>query len=105
MSENFTEINMSAIPITIAEGLNIDLWAGKLICSAIAILIILMPITMIVKSRHSSWIPEVAITLLIMGFCMGLGWLDAWIFIVFCMLIGLMFALKMRKVIAGGNNE
>ena len=96
---------MSAIPITIAEGLKIDLWAGKLVCSAILILIVLIPLTMIVKSRYSSWIPECALTLLIMGFCMGLGWLDAWIFLVFCMLIGLMYAMKMRKVITGGNND
>lgn len=95
-------IDIPAIPQGIADGLNIDLFSARLICSTIAILLVLIPMSMIVKSKYGSWIPECAVTLVMMALCISLGWLPVWIFLVFCMLIGLMFAVRMRKVITGG---
>ena len=102
MSENYTRIDLTDVPVVVAESLNIDLFAGKLICSAILIMIFLIPISMIVKSKYGSWIPEMSITLIVLGICIGIGWLDAWIFILLCVMVGLGIAVSMRKIITGG---
>ena len=100
--DGYKGINVTAIPQGIAEGLNIDLFSAKLVCSVIFIMIVLMPISMIVKGKFGSMIPECAVTLIAMAICMSLGWLPVWIFLVFCMLIGLWVAVKMRGLITGG---
>ena len=100
--QNFTEINLTDIPYRVADSLNVDVFAGQLICSGIFMMILLLPITIITRSKHSSWIPEVAISLVAMGICVGIAWLPVWLFLVLCLLIGLMFAVKMRGVITGG---
>ena len=96
------DINLTDIPIRLAEGLNIDTFSGKILCSIILLLICVLPISMIVRSKYSSWIPEIAITLCIMGFCVSIQWLPVWLFLVLCLIIGLMFAGKMRGFITGG---
>ena len=101
MSENYTGINLTDIPYRVADSLNVDLFAGQLICSCIFIVLCLIPIVMITKSKHSSMIPECAITLITMSICISIGWLPVWIFILFCVLVGMWFAVVMRKVITG----
>ena len=99
---DYTKINLTDIPIRVADSLNIDNFSGQLICSCIFIMIVLIPIAMITKGKYGSMIPECAITLVVMGICIGIGWLPVWVFLVFCMLIGLMIAVRMRKIITGG---
>ena len=102
---NYTEINLTDIPYRVADSLNIDVFAGQLICSCIFMMILLLPITIIARSKHASWIPEVAMALIAMGICIGIGWLPVWFLLILSLLIALMFAGKMRDVITGAGGK
>ena len=104
-ADNYTGLNLTDIPYRVAESLNIDIFAGQLLCSIILIQICLLPITIIARSKHASFIPEVAVTLVVMGFCVGIEWLPIWFFLILSLLIALMFAGKMRDVITGAGGK
>ena len=99
--ENYTRINITDIPYRVADSLNVDLFAGQLICSCVFVMILLLPITMIARSKHASWIPEVAITLITLGICIGIGWLPVWFLLILALLVALMFSDKITGVITG----
>lgn len=101
---NITELNLTDIPIRVADAFNVDTFAGQLICSGIFMMICIFPVTIISRAKfsNSSWIPEVAISLITMGICISIDWLPVWFFLVLCLLISLMFAGKMRDAITGG---
>ena len=98
---NYTQINLTDIPYRVADSLNTDLFAAQLICSSIFMMIGMLPIAIITRSKHASWIPEVAITLVIMGVCIGIGWLPVWFLLIMSMLVALMLGLRIRGMIAG----
>ena len=104
-ADNYTGLNLTDIPYRVAESLNIDIFAGQLLCSIILMMCCLLPITIIARSKHASFIPEVAVTLVIMGFCVGIEWLPVWFFLVLSLLVALMFAGKMRDVITGAGGR
>jgi len=104
-ADNYTGLNLTDIPYRVAESLNIDIFAGQLLCSIILIQICLLPITIIARSKHASFIPEVAVTLVVMGFCVGIEWLPVWFLLILSLLIALMFAGKMRDVITGAGGK
>jgi len=100
-AENYTGLNLTDIPYRVSESLDIDLLAGQLLCSIILMMICILPITIIARSKHASFVPELAVTFVTMGFCIAIDWLPVWFFLVLSMLVALMFAGKMRDVITG----
>lgn len=101
--QNFTQINLTDIPLRVAESLNTYPFAGQLICSAIFMMILILPTTIITRSKHSSWIPEIAIVLISMGICVGIGWMPVFFFLMLCLIVAILFAGKMRDTITGGS--
>jgi len=104
-ANNYTELNLTDIPYRVADSLNIDLFAGQILCSVIFMMICLLPITIIARSKHASFVPEIAITFVTMGFCVSIEWLPVWFFLVLSLLVALMFAGKMRDVITGAGGK
>lgn len=96
--------NMTAIPEWIAQQLSVDLLVGQIIISSILILIWLLPVAWISRGRGSG-VPEIACVLLIMTFCISIGWLPYWILVIFCVCIAMMFAGRMRDWITGKGTE
>ena len=100
-ADNYTGLNLTDIPYRVAESLNIDVFAGQIFCSLILLMICVLPITIIARSKHASFVPELAITFVTMGFCIAIEWLPVWFFLVLSVLVALMFAGKMRDAITG----
>lgn len=101
----YKEINLTHIPIALADQMNIDLFPAQLFCSSVFMMIVIMPVSIIARSKRASFIPEVAISLIVMGFLIGIGWLPYWFLIILSVLIALMFAGKMRDVITGAGGK
>lgn len=97
-----SNINFSDIPPKLGEALGIPTFASQLLMSGILMLMFLLPITMLTRKGRGSWIPEVAVTFVIMGFCIGIGWLPYWFLLIIAMLTALMFSGRMRDLITGG---
>lgn len=98
---DYSVYDLMALPEHVAEHLMISVFAAGLICSGVLFLICLLPMTIITRSKRSSWIPELALTLIIMGFCIAITWLPIFFIIAFALIIALMFSSKMRAFITG----
>ncbi|MBA7492011.1 hypothetical protein ES702_02560 [subsurface metagenome] len=99
---DYSIFDLTALPTQLAAHLMIDTFTAGLICSAILILIPLLAITIITRSKYSSWIPELALSLVLMGVCVALTWLPVFFIVAFALIIALMFAGKARDMITGG---
>lgn len=93
--------NLTAFPERVAEHMQISLFASQLLCTGIVLLLGIIPTTIIARSKKSSWIPEIAVTVILLGFSVGIGWLNVFFIVAICFLIALMFASGMRKWVTG----
>jgi len=99
---NAENINLSDIPTKLGEALGIGTFAGQILMSGIFMLMFLLPICMLTRKGRGSWIPEFAVTLVIMGFCIAIAWLPYWFLVVLCMLLALTFSGRVRIWLTGG---
>lgn len=97
----YEELNLTDIPYRVADTLNINLFPAQLLCSIIFMMICILPITIIARSKHASWIPELTVGLATMGFCIAIAWLPVWFILILSLLIALLFGTKMKDVITG----
>jgi len=95
------DINLQEIPTQLAEALGIPTFAGQMIMSSIVMLTGLLPIAILTRKGRGSWIPEVAVTFVIMGSCIAIGWLPYWFLLIICLFVALMFSGTMRDLITG----
>lgn len=100
-AEDDFSFDLTAVPTQLAARLNITIFAAGLLCSGILILIPVLAITILTRSKKSSWIPELAVTLIFMGFCVAISWLPIFFIICIPLIIALMFAGKARDWITG----
>jgi len=100
-----SDIDISAIPQGLADKMGIPLFATQLLCSGILLLIFVMPVALIGRKKSGSPIAELFVGFLILGVCIALGWLPVWLFLMLCLLVGLMFAGKMRDFLSGGGKD
>jgi len=96
-----SDINLQNIPTQLAEALGIPTFAGEMIVSSLCMLGGLLPICLLTRKGRGSWIPEVAVTFVIMGTCIALGWLPYWFLLIIAMFVALMFSGTMRDLITG----
>lgn len=96
-----SDIDLQSIPTQFAEALGISVFAGQMILSSIIMLTFLLPIALLTRKGRGSWIPEVAITFVVMGSCIAIGWLPYWFLLVIAMFVALMFSGTMRDLITG----
>lgn len=93
MSENST-IYLEEIPALLAEALNVDLIAAQLIVSAIVLLMFLMP--MILVKRSKGFMAEMVVGIVVTCFLMGIQWLPYWTGLIICLLVAVMLSAKLK---------
>jgi len=98
---NAENVNLSDVPTKLGEALGIGTFAGQMLMSGIFMLMFLLPICMLTRKGRGSWIPEVAVTFVIMGTCIAIGWLPYWFLLIIGMFVALMFSGTMRDLITG----
>jgi len=96
-----SDVDLQSIPTQLAEALGIPTFGGQILISGITMLMFLLPICLLTRKGRGSWIPEVAVTFVIMGFCIAIDWLPYWFLLITCMLVALMFSGTMRDLITG----
>jgi len=95
--DNGTELDLSNFDTALGNKLNISTFAGGLLASVILSFMFLLPIAVYSKNIYT----VIIIGWLCMGFCVAVGWLDIWFLLVASLMVGLMFASKMRDFITG----
>jgi len=90
-------VDISKLPNKLAEAFNAPLFAGQILASAIPFGLICFPTFLLTKSP----LAHVSAIILCLGFTIAIGWLPVWLFLILCLLIGLMFAGQMRDFITG----
>jgi hypothetical protein len=90
-------VDISKLPNKIAEALHAPLFAGQILASAIPFGLICFPAFLLTKNT----IAHISAIILSLSFSIAIGWLPVWIFLILCLLIGLMFAGQMRDFITG----
>lgn len=93
--------NLTALPDRVAEHMVLDLFPAQMLCCGVMLLLCLIPTTIIARSKKSSWIPELAVTIIVLGFQVSVGWLNVFFLVIISFIIALMFAGKMREFITG----
>ena len=101
-------VNLGDFPQKLADALNVSLFVGKLLASLILMSLFLFPSMLI--AGYFGGAGAVLYSLIFVGLgssgvCVALGWLPAWIYLVTCLLIALMFSSKMRELIRGGPSK
>lgn len=96
-----SDVDFANIPQNLADKLNIPLFASQILASGIILLMFLLPLTIIARGKRAGYIPELATTLVILGFCIAIEWLPYWFLLILAMLVALMFSGKMRDLITG----
>lgn len=92
------EFDFSAIPQGLADKLNMPLFAGQILVSAIIIFIPLLVTAMLSgKSKHG-WIAELFIGIMFSSFCIAIGWLPVYILILIALIIAISFSDKLSTV-------
>ena len=90
-------VDISKLPNKLAEALNAPLFAGQILASAIPFGLICFPTFLLTKSP----LAHVSAIILCLGFTIAIGWLPVWLFLMLCLILGLMFAGQMRDFITG----
>lgn len=90
MNDQSNPINLTEIPIRVADALNVDVFCGGIFCSIVLMLILVLPVIILVRGKSQSWILEVSTTLIVMGICVGIGWLSQWFILIVALITALM---------------
>lgn len=98
---DYTVYNLTALPDQVATHMQIDIFSAGLLCSGVLLLMALIPTTIIARSKKSSWMPEIAVTLIFLGFEIAIGWLPVFFIVMLCFIVALMFSSRMRTWITG----
>lgn len=86
------EVNILNIPEYFADKLGIPLFAGQLLTSTIFLFTFLLPIALISRKKNVSPFAELIVGFGIMSFCVALGWMPVWIFVIISLMVALFFS-------------
>ena len=95
------DVNLLTLHQQIGERLGVGTFAGGLIASAILLMMTILPLAMINRSRKGGGSPiaELFMGIVILGVCVAITWFPVWIFVLLCFLTALMFSDKITGVI------
>ena len=98
-----TEINLLTLHEALGERLGVGTFAGGLIASSILLIMGILPVALINRSRKGGGGPiaEIFIGMVILGVCVAITWFPIWIFVLLCFLIALMFSDKLTGLMGG----
>jgi len=92
------EVDLADFPKQLSKKLNIPLFAAQLLTSGLFLALFLFPVFILTKNI----LAHLMIGFIIMGFCIAMGWLPYWFFLIIIMIVALMYSGKMRDWISGG---
>lgn len=90
------DFNLMDIPIYLGEKFGVSTFIGGLIASLILQLIVLLPVGMLIKGKHTP-IVITMIGMTLMGVTVALGWFPVYIFAVLTLVIALIFGRDIVK--------
>jgi len=85
-------VDISQTPQQLALALNISLFAGQVISSAIFICLFFFPALFLAKKFRLGDSTSIIVGVLSAGVCIAIGWLPVWVFAVICLLLALGYA-------------
>jgi len=91
------EVDLTDFPKQLSKRLNIPLFAAQLLTSGLFLALFLFPTLLLTKNV----LAHLMIGLIIMGFCVAMGWLHYWFILVTMVVVALMFSGKVRDWISG----
>jgi len=91
------EVDLADFPKQLSKKLNIPLFAAQLLTSGLFLALFLFPTLLLTKNV----LAHLMIGLIIMGFCIAMGWLHYWFILVTLVVVALMFSGKVRDWISG----
>lgn len=87
-------IDITEIPAALSEALGIGEFAAGLLLSAVILLMFLMP--MLILKRSKGFMSEMMVGIIIVCFCIGVQWLPYWIALVIVLLLAVMLSDKLK---------
>lgn len=97
------DINLSELPHKLSDALGLpstdDYLAGKILATCIFELLFLLPVAFFTKGKNAFALLIVGLS--VIGFSCATGWFPAWILLIICLIVALMFAGEMRVLITG----
>lgn len=95
------DVNLLTLHVQLGERLGVGTFAGGLIASAILLMMAILPVALINRSRKGGGGPiaEIFIGMTILGVCVAITWFPIWIFVLLCFLTALMFSDKITGII------
>jgi len=86
------EVNMMDLPKYLSEKLGLptsgDYFAGKILAGIIVLMMFLLPSLVISRRPYA----QIFAGLTGLAFTVALGWMPVWIFVIICLILGLMYA-------------
>jgi len=97
------EVNLLTLHEKLGERLGVGTFAGGLIASSILLMMGILPVALINRSRKGGGGPiaEIFIGMVILGICVAITWFPIWIFVLLIFLIALMFSDKLTGLMGG----
>lgn len=95
------DVNLLALHEQLGERLGVGTFAGGLIASSILLMMGILPVALINRSRKGGGGPmaELFIGLTILGVCVAITWFPLWIFVLLCFIIAVLFGKQITGVI------
>lgn len=94
MSTSNSTIFLEELPEALAEALNIDTFVAGLLMSAFVLLMFLMP--MLILKRSKGFMSEMVISIVLCCALIGLTWLPYWAGLVIALLAAVMVSSKVK---------
>jgi len=94
-------VNLLTLHEQLGIRLGVGTFAGGLIASSILLMMGILPIALINRSRKGGGGPmaELFVGLTILGVCVAITWFPVWVFVLLCFLTALMFSDKITGII------
>jgi len=87
-----SDIDISAIPQSLADKMGIPLLASQLLCVAIIFCITLLPSLILTRNKKSQEYVVLFMGLIACGITMALGWLPLWFLVIICLVVASLWA-------------
>ena len=94
------EVNLSEFPEQLAEKLTINIFPAQLLATALMFIFFETPVLL---ASRKGFAAHLLVGIIVLGFCVGIGWLHYSFLLIMLLLIALMFSSRMRGLITGGD--
>ena len=90
-------VDISQVPQRIADALNVPLFAGQVLASAIIFSLLCLPSFILTKNS----IAHISAIIISLSLCLALGWMPYWILLLLSLLIAFIYSSQIKKAFAG----